>query len=87
MRTSKTISIMLPPDLLLKAQAVAEKQHRSISELFREALQHYMDSDPEWDALLRRTRALGKSLGVATEADVERISDEFRREKHSAIAT
>lgn len=39
-------------------------------------------SDPEWDALLARTRAVGKSLGITTESDVERFSDEFRGEKH-----
>ena len=38
MRTAKTISITLPPDLLLKAQKTAEREDRTISELFREAL-------------------------------------------------
>lgn len=87
MRTAKTISITLPPDLLIKAQTVAQKEHRTISELFREALRRYMGSDPEWEALLRQTRAIGKSMGVETEADVERLSDEFRRKKHSVIAS
>jgi len=79
--------ITLPPDLLIKAQAIAQKEHRTISELFREALRRYMGSDPEWETLLRQTRAIGKSIGVETEADVERLSDEFRREKHSAKAS
>ena len=83
MRIAKTISITLPPDLLLKAQAVAQSEHRTISELFREALRRYMTSDPEWEALLRRTRATGQALGIQTEADVERLSDEFRSERHA----
>jgi len=86
MRTAKTVSITLPPDLLVKAQELAQREHRTISELFREALRRYMAADPEWDALLRRTRAIGKTLGIATEADVERRSDEFRREKHQSPA-
>ena len=81
MRTAKTISITLPPDLLVKAQKTAEREDRTISELFREALRRYIMADPEWDALLRRTHAAGKTLGIATEADVERLSDEFRRER------
>ncbi len=81
MRTAKTISITLPPDLLVKAQKTAEREDRTISELFREALRRYMAADPEWEALLRRTRATGKSLGIATETDVERLSDEFRQER------
>lgn len=84
MRTAKTISITLPPDLLVKAQKVARSEHRTISELFREALRRYMAADPEWEALLKRTRSAGKALGITTEADVERLSDEYRREKRRA---
>jgi metal-responsive CopG/Arc/MetJ family transcriptional regulator len=85
MRTAKTVSITLPPDLLVEAQAIAQREHRTMSELFREALRHYMAQatipDQQWNALLQRTRAKGASLGVATEADVERLSDEYRRSK------
>jgi hypothetical protein len=40
-----------------------------------------MATDPEWDALLRRTRATGQAIGIESEADVERLSDEFRQER------
>ena len=86
MRTAKTISITLPPDLLAKAQMTAEREDRTISELFREALRRYITADPEWEALLRRTRANGRALGIATEADVERLSDEFRQERRESVA-
>jgi Arc/MetJ-type ribon-helix-helix transcriptional regulator len=81
MRTAKTVSITLPPDLLAKAQEYAQREHRTMSELFREALRRYMAGDQEWDSLLQRTRAKGKTLGVTSEADVERLSDEYRRSK------
>jgi predicted transcriptional regulator len=85
MRTAKTISITLSPELLIKAQKTAEREDRTISELFREALRRYITNDPEWDALLRRTQTAGKALGIGTEADVERLSNEFRQERlHSA---
>jgi hypothetical protein len=61
------------------AQKPAEREDRTISELFREALRRYISADPEWDALLRRTQAEGTALGVDTEADVERLWDEFRQ--------
>ena len=84
MRSARTISITLPPELLQKAQDLAREESRTISELFREALRHYMNrgpaADPEWESLLRRTRTTGERLGIASEADVERLSDEFRRE-------
>lgn len=81
MRTAKTVSITLPPDLLMKAQEIAQREHRTMSELFREALRRYMAGDAQWDNLLKRTRAKGKDLGVANEAVVERLSDEYRRDK------
>jgi predicted transcriptional regulator len=86
MKIAKTISITLSPDLLAKAQRTAEREDRTISELFREALRRYIGADPEWDALLRRTQAAGKALGIATEADVERLSDEFRQERITSVA-
>jgi metal-responsive CopG/Arc/MetJ family transcriptional regulator len=81
MRTAKTVSITLPPDLLVKAQAFAQREHRTMSELFREALRRYMAGDADWDALLKKTRAKGDVLGITSEADVERLADEFRRDK------
>jgi Arc/MetJ-type ribon-helix-helix transcriptional regulator len=81
MRTAKTVSITLPPELLAKAQLFADREHRTMSELFREALRRYMAADSEWDAVLERTHAAGRKLGVESEADVERMSDEFRRDK------
>jgi metal-responsive CopG/Arc/MetJ family transcriptional regulator len=81
MRTAKTVSITLPPDLLTKAQELAQREHRTMSELFREALRRYMVGDAQWDNLLARTRAKGKALGVTSEAAVERRSDEYRRDK------
>jgi len=81
MRTAKTVSITLPPDLLVKAQELAMREHRTMSELFREALRRYMAPDNEWEGFLARTRAKGQALGITSEADVERLSDEHRRQK------
>jgi hypothetical protein len=41
-RIAKTVCITLPADLLKKAQKIAAREHRTMSELFREALRHYM---------------------------------------------
>jgi uncharacterized protein (TIGR00369 family) len=41
----------------------------------------FLAGDAQWDSLLTRTRAKGKALGVTSEADVERLSDEYRRNK------
>jgi predicted transcriptional regulator len=87
MRTAKTVSITLPPDLLVKAQEFARREHRTMSELFREALRRYMAGDAEWDTLLKSTRARGEAGGITSEADVERMSDEYRRDKRGWFAS
>jgi predicted transcriptional regulator len=81
MQTENTVSITLPPDLLVKAQALAEQERRTISELMGEALRKYIQRDAEWDALLERTRAKGRELGITDEGSVELLSDQYRREK------
>lgn len=81
MRTAKTVSITLPPDLLAKAHEMAIREHRTMSELFREALRRYMSNDAQWEGVLARTRAAGDALRIVTEEDVERLSDEHRRGK------
>ena len=82
MRTAKTISITLPPDLLVMAQALAEREHRTMSELFRETLRRYMQRDSEWDGMLTRARATGQAMGITGEQDVERLSDDYRHDKN-----
>jgi len=81
MQAAKTVSITMPPDLLIKAKELAQREHRTVSELFREALRRYMTSDVEWNTLLKRTRGQGRKMGIRNEADVERLSDEYRRNR------
>jgi predicted transcriptional regulator len=84
MRTAKTISITLPPEMLVRAQEIAAREHRTMSELFREALRRYIPADPEWKELLAWGHKHGKSLGIESEEDVERMSDEWRKERRMA---
>ena len=81
MRIAKTISITLPPDLLEKAQELASREHRTMSELFREALRRYIKPDTQWEGVLERARASGAVLEIRNEEDVERLSDEYRRNR------
>jgi Arc/MetJ-type ribon-helix-helix transcriptional regulator len=83
MRIAKTVSITLPPELLLKAQEIARREHRTMSELMREALRTYVAASKQvdrqaWDKLLERTRAHGRALGINSEEDVDRILGEYR---------
>jgi len=54
MRIAKTVCITLPPDLLKKAQKIAVREHRTMSELFREALRHYMNESSKVEQTAER---------------------------------
>jgi metal-responsive CopG/Arc/MetJ family transcriptional regulator len=42
--TRRLITISLPPPLLKKAERIAEEEHRTKSELLREALRFYLET-------------------------------------------
>ena len=84
-RTSRVYTISLPPELAQKAEALAKRDSRTMSELFREALRTYVATNKRtdqraWDEWLERTRAHGRSLGINSEEDVDRILGEYRTE-------
>jgi metal-responsive CopG/Arc/MetJ family transcriptional regulator len=78
MRTTKNISITLPPSLLKQASKVARTEGRTQSELFREALRRYIVQ-----AEFQRLRSYGvvhtKQLGLKP-SDIPRLIKEYRRE-------
>lgn len=77
MRTAKTVCITLPPELLKKAQKLAVREHRTMSELFREALRRYMAGAAESE----RSAA---SVKKAREGD-EQTANERREGRESDL--
>ncbi len=71
MRNAKTLSVTLPPDMLKRAQAIARKESRTMSELIREALRRYERSS-WWDEVNAYGRGKAAEAGIV-EADVERM--------------
>ena len=84
MRTTKTLSITLPPEMLTRAAALAKKENRTMSELVREALRHY-ERDRWWDQVNAFGRKTAEAAGVRTEDDVLRAIHELRCEKPSGV--
>jgi CopG family transcriptional regulator/antitoxin EndoAI len=78
LRTAKTMSLSLPPELLKQAEKLAKKENRTRSELFREALRRYI-ADRKWEALQSELAVRAKNLGIETDTDIERTVDEIRR--------
>jgi len=77
MRSTKVVSLSLPPDLAREVERVAKQEGRTKSELFREAFRRYVE-DRQWRALQRYGRGRVQSRGLS-EADVERTVRDYRR--------
>ncbi len=77
MRTSKILSLSLPPELAREAARIAKREGRTRSELFREALRRYIQ-EQRWTDLRRYGAQRARILGVR-EPDVQRLIEEFRK--------
>lgn len=80
-RTSRTFTISLPPELAAKAEALAKRESRTMSELFREAFRQYWGRHV--DKLFEETAAYAATRNPHgyTEADVPRLIKEVRAEE------
>ncbi|MGH9434054.1 MAG: ribbon-helix-helix protein, CopG family [Terriglobia bacterium] len=81
MRTAKTLSITIPPEMLSRAEALAKKENRTMSELVREALRHY-ERQRWWEETNAYGRARAAALGIREE-DVDRLIHEHRQQKRA----
>lgn len=77
MRTTKILSLSLPPELLREAERVAKKEGRTKSELFREALRRYIQ-ERRWAELRRYGAQRVRQLGMK-ETEVEGVIEAYRK--------
>lgn len=80
MRTTKTLSVTLPPEMLTRAEQLAKKEHRTMSELVREALRQY-ERKSRWDEMNEYGRASAAAAGVKNEQDVVEAIHSMRQQK------
>jgi predicted transcriptional regulator len=78
MRTTKTLSVSLPPAQFKRAERLAKKENRTLSELVREALRQYEQKQQNpinYDliAALRAVQQSGKLAGLdqLTEREID----------------
>lgn len=81
-RSTKLVTVSLPPDLLKDAERIAKEEHRTKSELVREALRTYIASR-QWIQIRKWGDQTAKNFSIKSEADVERIIQEYRHEKRA----
>ena len=81
-RTTKTISLSLPPEMAKKIKELMKKEGRTRSELIREALRRYVE-EQEWKEICQYGEMKAKQKGIKEE-DVDQIVHEYREEKRKA---
>ena len=74
-------TISLPPELAQKAEALAQRDSRTMSELFREAFRTYSAQQARTKLDELGEYAAGRNPKGYTEADVPRLIQEVRAEK------
>jgi CopG family transcriptional regulator / antitoxin EndoAI len=80
MKTAKTLSITIPPEMLSRAEALAKKENRTMSELVREALRTY-ERQRWWEQTNAYGRVSANAAGLSSEDELVRPVDEYRAEQ------
>ena len=77
MRTAKVISLSLPPDMEKEVLKVAREEHRTISELLREAFRQYL-ANRDLAAIRKEGRQVAKKMKIKPD-DVHKIVNAGRK--------
>ena len=71
-RSSKTMTISVPPEMEIQIQELMRQEGRTRSELFREAIRCYVQ-DRQWRDVLRYGRQKAAEAGIVSEAQVDEL--------------
>ncbi len=85
MAEMETSAIALTPELMAKVAATAQTERRSVNELVAAAVKRYLHAQDNHEALVRWGHEYGRSLGINSDSDVERMADEWRAEQRTAL--
>lgn len=80
MRTTKVMTLSLPPDMVREVEKIISKEHRTKSELFREALRKYIN-DKRWLQIRQWGLKASQELGVSTEEEANELIHQHRKQK------
>ncbi len=72
-RTTKILSVSLPPGMYEEIEQMARQESRTKSELIREAFRQYKFNQ-QWELLRRWGEETALRLGIQSDEDVERLA-------------
>lgn len=80
---TQTFNIVLPKELVKKADEAAKREYRNRSELIREALRKYLEEREKWNQIFKVGEKAMKKMGITSEKQVDNIVYEFRHGRKS----
>jgi len=78
MRTTKVMTLSLPPEMVKEVDKLTREEKRTKSELFREALRKYIN-DKRWQQIRRWGMKTVQDPGISTEEEVDELIYRHRR--------
>lgn len=79
-RTTKTLTVSLPPQIYEEIERLARLERKTKSELFRDMVKVYEDhlDEERWQKLRRLGRATARRYDLSSEQDIEKLIHEAR---------
>jgi len=79
-RTTKTLTVSLPPQIYEEIERLAKLERKTKSELFRDMVSVYEDhlDEERWEKLRRLGRATARKYRLSSERDIEELVHEAR---------
>ena len=78
---SQMVTFQVPKPLLSSFDKQLQKNYQTRSEFFRQAMLSFIKDQREWDELRVYSRKQAKKLGIKTQADVQKLIDDYREGK------
>ena len=75
---TQVFNIVLPKDLVDKAERIAKSEYKNRSELIREALRVYIEDKEEWQEVFAFSEKAMKQMKIKSEEEVDRIVRKYR---------
>src|SRR5512135_2727327 len=79
-RTTKTLTVSLPPAVFEEIGRLARLEHKTKSELFRDMVRVYEDQldEERWQRVRRLGRATARKYRITSAKDIEKLIHEVR---------
>jgi len=81
MRTTKLLTLSLPPEMFKKVEQLVKEENKTKSELFREALRRYIN-DKRWQQIRQWGLKASQELEVSTEEEVDELIHQYRKARN-----